>query len=238
VLQNRTFVNINLYQKKIDPTLLCDLATAVPDLQNELTWPGQIAKRLNQIEPLKGKIKISELDKGKPTTIASVARYALLESLLGHNRKSQSWDGPLCAYAPFNAKATLDNATNKTALSRQVNLVQRFLAAVRENTKHASAKKDPWANVKEYSLLKPTGINALFLLLSRILEKYPRVEKDIGKDLQAYLKPLKGMRFTSKFVAEQGGGWKGFRSLANIMIRKINAANHDSLRLFGEKEKE
>jgi hypothetical protein len=46
------------------------------------------------------------------------------------------------------------------------------------------------------------------------------------------------MRFTSKFVAEQGGGWKGFRSLANIMIRKINAANHDSLRLFGEKEKE
>ena len=83
VLQNRTFVNINYNQKKIDPTLLCDLATSVSDMQNELTWPSILVAELNKSEPLKNMIKISELDKGRPISLSSFARYGLLEGLLG-----------------------------------------------------------------------------------------------------------------------------------------------------------
>ncbi len=102
------------------------------------------------------------------------------------------------------------------------------------NTKSSDPNKDPWSRTKEYSLLKPAGINALLLVLARIMEKY----HDAKLDFDAYLKPLKKVSFKRDYVAKQGGGWKGFRSLANVILRKLNQAHkRDSLRLFGTKEK-
>ncbi len=237
VLQNRTFVSINYNQKKIDPTLLCDLATALPDLQNELTWPSLLVNELNKVEPLKDKVKISELDQGKPISISSFARYGLLEGLLGYDKKKRSYNGTLNAYSPFKPKAALVNSVNRESLKKQADLLRRYFDAVATNTSNADLKKDPWRNTTKYSLLKPTGINALLLVLSRIMEKYPRVESDIHKDLRTYLRPLRKVNFTREFVVKQGGGWKGFRKLANVILRKLNAAHGDSLRLFGEKDK-
>jgi hypothetical protein len=69
------------------------------------------------------------------------------------------------------------------------------------------------------------------------MEKYPKVEADIHKDLPTYLKPLSEVNFKGEFVAKQGGGWKGFRKLANIILIRLNTEHSDSLRLFGEKDK-
>ena len=69
------------------------------------------------------------------------------------------------------------------------------------------------------------------------MEKYHHVEADIHKDLPTYLKPLSNVNFKREFVAKQGGGWKGFRNLANIILTRINVDHSDSLRLFGEKDK-
>ncbi len=237
VLQNRTFVSINYNQKKIDPTLLCDLATALPDLQNELTWPSLLVAELNKFEPLKDKVKISELDKGKPISISSFARYGLLEGLLGYSKKNRSYDGALNVYSPFKPKASLVNPVNRDSLKEQADLLRRYFDAVAQNTSNVDAMKDPWRNTTKYALLKPTGINALLLVLSRIMERYPRVESDMHKDLCLYLKPLRKVNLTREFVVKQGGGWKGFRKLANVILRKLNAAHSDSLRLFGEKDK-
>jgi len=160
-----------------------------------------------------------------------------LEGLLGYDKKKRSYNGPLNIYSPFKPKATLANAANQKALEDQVDLLQRYFAAVKLNTTKANAKQDPWQNKKDYALLKTTGINALLLVLSRIMEKYPNVEKDIQKDLPTYLKPLSKVKFRGKFVVKQGGGWKGFRNFANVILGKLNAEHNDSLRLFGEKEK-
>lgn len=238
VWQNRTFVNINYNQKKIDPTLLCDLATALPDLQNELTWPSLLVSELAKLEPLKGKVKISEFDKGRPISIATFARYGLLEGLLGYDKKKRTYEGALNKFSPFKPKAILENQTNRNALNEQVELLRRYFVAVAENTSKKSPKKDPWQNTKDYALLKPTGINALLLALSRIMEKYPNLEAGIRKDLASYLKPIGKVSFTRTFVAKQGGGWKGFRKLANVILEKINSENGDDLRLFGEKDKQ
>ncbi len=237
ILQNRTFVSINYNQKKIDPTLLCDLATELPDLKNELTWPSLLVTKLAKIEPLKDKVRISELHKGKPIGIPSFALYGLLEGLLGFDKKKRKYNGVLYNYAPFKPKDSADSKKNKEALEKQAELLQRYFLAVKQNTSKKSKKKDPWRNAKDYSLLKPTGINALLLVLARIMERYPNLEKDIRKDLGLYLKPLSKVRFTRRFVARQAGGWKGFRNLANVILEKINSENSDSLRLFGEREK-
>ncbi len=234
VLQNRTFVSINYNQKKIDPTLLCDLATSVPDLQNELTWPSLLVTELNKVEPLKNKVKISELDKGRTISLSSFARYGLLEGLLGYDKKNQQYTGVLYRYSPFNSKALLRNKTNKTALKKQSDLLRRYFEGVTNNTKNSDPNKDPWSNAKGYSLLKPAGINALLLALSRIMEKYPQTNLDFNR----YLKPLKKVSFKRDYVAKQGGGWKGFRNMANVILRRLNQAHYrDSLRLFGQKEK-
>src|SRR5882724_11072473 len=116
-------------------------------------------------------------------------------------------------------------------------LLRRYFDAVAANTSTGDPKTDPWLNTKDYSLLKATGINSLLLVLSRIMEKYPLVESNIGKALTAYMKPISEISFAKKFVANQGGGWKGFRKLANIALRKLNKEHGDSLRLFGEKDK-
>lgn len=236
-LQNRSFVSINSNQKKMDPTLLCDLAASLPDLQDPLTWPSLLVTQLCAREPIQGKVKIEELDRGRPITLASFARYALLEGLLGYDGGSGKYQGPLHKYAPLGSRASVSSKANQRALARQVQALERYFVAVKRNTERAAATEDPWRNTRDYALLKPTGINALLLVLCRIMEKYPKLESDMGRSLDAYLSPLRHVRFTKQYVANKGGGWKGFRSLANVMLRKLNADNHDSLRLFGAREK-
>ncbi|MBI3004436.1 MAG: DGQHR domain-containing protein [Ignavibacteriales bacterium] len=233
ILQNRTFVNINYNQKKIDPTLLCDLATSVPDLQNELAWPSLLVSHLNKSEPLQGLVKISEMDRGKPISIASFARYGLLESLLGYDRVKRMYNGPLNSYSPFNPRASYNSAKNQAAFRKQAELLRRYFAAVAEATKKKDASRDPWKKTKEFALLKPTGINALLLVLSRILKVHP----DGKLDMARYLKPLASMNFSREFIVRRGGGWKGFRNTANIMIKKLNKKHGASLQLFGKKDK-
>ena len=237
LLQNRAFVDINYHQKRIDPTLLCDLAATLPDLQNELTWPSLLAAELNKSGPLEGKIRISELDRGKPISISSFARYGLLEGLLGYDSKSRNYNGALFEYSPFKKQRGVNGTANRQSLRDQVDLLQRYFAAVATNTAKKNPQTDPWTNSKNYALVKATGINALLLVLARIMEKYPQVEKDIGKSLNVYLKPMKTLTFTKKLVARQGGGWKGFRGLANMIIKRLNAENSDSLKPFGKKDK-
>jgi len=233
VMQNRTFVSINYNQKKIDPTLLCDLATAVPDLRSELTWPSMLVAHLNSVAPLLNKVKISELDERRPITISSFARYGLLEGLLGYDRRARVYSGPLNAYSPFIPRASVKNRRNREALTRQAELLARFFSGVEHNTKDSQPRRDPWQNTRDYSLLGATGINALLLTLARIMEKYPNA----GMDFNTYLRPLRSVDFHRGFVAKQGGGWKGFRKLANVILRKLNVTHGDSLRLFGKKDK-
>jgi len=233
IMQNRTFVNINYYQKKIDPTLLCDLATVTQDLKNELTWPSLLVIELNKTATLKNYVKVSEFDTGKPVTLSSFARYGLLESLLGFNKRKVEYRGPLYKYAPFDINLEFQNETNQKSFGKQINLLQNFFREVEKNTRNTDRNKDPWINLKDYSLLKTTGINALLLVLDRIIEKYPKM--DIN--LHNYLNSLKDINFDREYIANQGGGWKGFRNLANEILRKLNEENGDTLRLFGEKEK-
>ena len=234
ILQNRTFVSINYNQKKIDPTLLCDLASAVPDIKNELTWPSLLVAELNKIDPLKDCVKISELDKGRPISLSSFARYGLLEGLLGFDKKAQEYKGVLHAYAAFDNKALLKSEINEKAFKKQLDLLKRYFKGVYENTQDADPAKNPWINTKDYSLLKPAGINALLLVLSRIMKKYQQANLDFN----TYLKPLRKVNFKRNYIAKQGGGWRGFRGFANVILKKINQKEKkNTLQLFGEKDK-
>jgi hypothetical protein len=189
------------------------------------------------MEPLLGRVRISELEggkrKGKRIAIASFARYALLEGLLGYDRAKRTYNGPLYRYSPFNPRALVSSAKNKETLRKQTDLLRRYFDAVAQVTKKRDARRDPWSNTKKYALLKPTGINALLLVLSRILTMYPEANIDLPK----YLKPLGTVNFTNDYVVRRGGGWKGFKNMANIIMKKLNNQHRDALRLFGKKEK-
>lgn len=217
-VQNRAFVEINYNQKKIDPTLLCDLATATGDLKVDVTWPSLLASRLNQDGVLKGLVKVSELDYGKPITLSTFVKYGLLVGLLGYNGRTRTYNGPLFNYAPFDRAKAFSNANNQQAFDKQLKLLKRFFKGVAAHTDNADPSMDPWKNTKSYSLLKSTGINALLLLLGQILKANPRA----GLDLKAFLTPLRKVDFSNDAVSKMGGGWKGFRKLTNNMVYHIN----------------
>ena len=148
--------------------------------------------------------------------------------------KTESYSGPLFSFAGFDRGAPFDSDSNQRAFHRQVKLLVRYLEGVRRNTKTTDSETDPWQNTNDYALLRPTGINALFMVLAKILQQYP----DAGVDFDRYLKPLRSIRFNRNYVARKGGGWKGFRGFANTIIKKLNKGkkkNH--LALYGEKEK-
>jgi DGQHR domain-containing protein len=240
VLQTQTFININYNQKRIKTTLLCDLIASTGDLTHKLTWPSKLGLELNErdVSPLYEKVEISELHYARPISLASLVQFGLLETLLGYKRPSDStalpaYRGPLYRYAPFDPSLTFD--ANASAFRKQAGLLVRFFEGVKENTKSDEEKKDPWRNTKDYALLKPTGINALFLVLGRILQRYPAGDKDLSD----YLKPLGKVKFNSKYVAARGGGWKGFRNFANIMIGRLNKGKKpsDKLLRYGKKGK-
>jgi DGQHR domain-containing protein len=229
-VQTQTFIDINFNQKKIKTELLCDLTTLTCKLDNKLTWPSLLGHELNSRpkSPLRNKVKISELDYGRSINISSLVQYGLLDSLLGMRISPtgvMSYHGPLYNYAPF--KTTESFAKQKEIFEKQLTLLDRFLIAVKKNTQNANPKQDPWTTTRKFALLKPTGINALFLLLSKILLKYP----DAKVDFDLLLKPLADMDYSRDSVSQLGGGWKGFRALANKMISKINRGKKATRRL-------
>ena len=114
-------------------------------------------------------------------------------------------------------------------------LLVRFLEGAKKSTSTGDDKTDPWKNYDDYSLLRPSGINALFMVLAKILGQYPNA----GVDFVQLLKPLKLVSYTRNNVAKKGGGWKGFRGLANTMIRRLNKSRSkkNKFALYGEKEK-
>ena len=236
IVQTETFININYNQKRIKSDLLCDLVTLTKNLQHRLTWASLLGHELNnrQKSPLQDKVRISELHSGRPISLASLIQYGLLEGLLGYKAKG-GYAGPLYKLAPFNRAEGFATAQNQNAFKVQADLLIRFLVAVQKNTNTKDAATDPWSNTAEFALLLATGLNASFLLLARILERHSGAALDMNK----YLKPLQHVNFRRDRVAKMGGGWKGFRELANSMIKKINRgkAKSKQLRLYGEKEK-
>jgi len=162
-------------------------------------------------------------------------QYGLLETLLGYKQKAGGYSGVLYKFSSFDRSQKFDSAHNQSAFKAQAGLLIRFLVGVQKNTKIADPAADPWTQTSQFALLRPTGVNACFLILARILERHPDAELDFN----AYLKPLRSVNFRRSYVANLGGGWKGFRGLANNMIRKINKTLPKSrrLRLYGQKEK-
>jgi hypothetical protein len=75
----------------------------------------------------------------------------------------------------------------------------------------------------------------MFLVLARILLVYA----EAGLDFTKLLTGLSGISFKRDEIAKLGGGWKGFRALANKILRKLNKtqARSKRFRLYGEKEK-
>jgi hypothetical protein len=108
------------------------------------------------------------------------------------------------------------------------------LEGARKNTETGDPRTDPWQNTRDYALLRPTGINAIFMVLAKALQQYP----DAGIDFDRYLRPLRSVSFKRNYVARKGGGWKGFRGFANTIIRRLNRGKRrNRLSLYGEKEK-
>jgi DGQHR domain-containing protein len=236
VIQTQTFIDINYNQKKIKPDLLCDLATVTQDLNNPLTWASLLGIELNKSNnsPLKDKIKVSEFDTGS-LSLSSLVKYGLLETLLGYKPASRSYSGTLFTFSPFKTGQQFMATDNQIAFKKQIGLLARYLVAIKDNTSSVDKNKNPWLNTKDYALIKPTGINALFLVLSRILEKHPQATFDFKK----YLKSIKNVDFSRKNIADKGTGWQGFRMFANEIITEINKGkkSKDKIRLFGEKDK-
>jgi DGQHR domain-containing protein len=229
-VQTQTFIDINFNQKKIKTELLCDLTTLTCRLDNKLTWPSLLGRELNlrKKSPLANSVKISELDYGKPINISSLVQYGLLDSLLGLRilpSGDLEYKGPLYKYAPFKTTESFDK--QNAIFEKQLALLERFLLAVKKNTQKRERKLDPWINTRKFALLKPTGINALFLLLSKILLKYPNAKVDFVP----LLRPLSGLDFSRERVSQLGGGWIGFRALANEMIAVVNKGKKAKQRL-------
>lgn len=236
VLQTKTFIDINYNQKKIKPDLLCDLATVTQDLSNPLTWVSLLGVELNKDikSPLKNRIKISEFDIGN-LSLSSFVKYGLLETLLGYKATSRSYNGKLYLFAPIKDNQPFMSTNNQESFLKQLSLLKHFFVGIKENTSPKDIKKNPWENMKEYSLIRATGINALFLVLSKVLEIYP----DGKLDFKLFLKPLTNIDFSRENVAGMGTGWQGFRTFANEIIKEINKGKKKDkmLTMFGDKDK-
>jgi hypothetical protein len=59
------------------------------------------------------------------------------------------------------------------------------------------------------------------LVLYRILEVKPRGDLDFN----TYLKPLGHLSFENKWLRKFGGGWVGFKALADEMIDSLDGKN-------------
>jgi len=225
--QAKTFVDINDNQKRIDSTLLLDLTTIIRDLDSPFAWPSLLVKQLNELEPWKHKIRIFEVEQNKPISLAGFAKYALLRELLKPrivNGKAE-YSGPLFSHAPFDYTLPFDDPGNIRAFQRQLDLLVRYFSAVKEALNASGS--DKWNNQVEYGCTKTTATNASLLVLKRILERRPRANFDFAP----YLNPIGNLSFRNAWIVGYGGGWQGFRRLANRMIHALNEASTPEFRL-------
>ena len=226
--QNKTFLNINYYQKKIDPILFNDLSTVIKDLRHEITWPSLLVSELNKKGPWKDMIKISELDAKKPITISGFAKTVLLLKLLGYNKKTKIYSGNLYKIAPFNPEKPFDSKENQIAFKKQISLLNRFFTIVREKIKDEDPKQDKWSNSKEYGLTKFTSVNAFLLVLDKLLEKDPR----LSMNLNQWLSVIKTIDFKNESLLEYGRGYPAMPKIANKIIRLMNSRHGAKLTLI------
>lgn len=228
--QNKTFVNINYYQKKIDPVLFNDLSTVIQDLKQELTWPSLLVSAMNKKGPWKDMVRISELDEGKPITISGFAKLKLLDTLLGYDKKAIKYDGVLYHIAEFNPNLPFSDKKNQEAFRKQIGILNRFFSVVRKKVKDSDPKKDKWLNHKEYGLTKFTCVNALMLVLNSLLEKDNKLKINLDK----YLTAIDAIDFQNEKLLKYGRGYPGIPKIANKIIRTMNKRYGAKLRLVGK----
>jgi len=86
-----------------------------------------------------------------------------------------------------------------------------------------------WTNFRKYGITKATGVNALLLVLNKILETNKSFrELQIGR----FLEPLKKVRLTNESIKRYGRGWDSYLGLANAIIGKLNNENEVKLELY------
>lgn len=228
--QSRTFVNINYYQKRIDPSLFSDLATMIKDLKYEITWPCLLVSELNKSPPWKNMIKISEFDTNKPISISGFAKIRLLDTLLGFNKKSKEpnpYNGILYNLAPFDISKSFDNEYNQESFNKQLQILIRFFKAVK-----SYVDKEIWNNYKEYGLTKRECVNGLLLVLKAFLV----YDKNM-KYLEEYISAVDVINFENEKLLKYGRGYPAFSKIANKIIRKMNYDYGTKLKLIRKKPK-
>ena len=217
--QSKTFININYYQKKINSVLFNDLATIIQDLKYEITWPSLLVAELNRQDPWKNMIKISELDIKRPITISGFAKTKLLTKLLKYDKKTKQYSGNLYRIAPFNPNKKFSNSENQEAFKKQINILIRFFQAVKINAEDEDKAKDMWVNHKQYGLTKFTSVNALLLVLDKLLEKDPILSIDLVEKLSS----IHAVDFRNEQLLQYGRGYPAMPKIANKIIEKMNS---------------
>lgn len=225
--QNKAFLNINYYQKRIDSVLFNDLSTIIQDLTHEITWPSLLVSELNKKDPWKNMIKISELDPNKPITISGFAKTKLLSKLLGYSKKTNSYSGNLFNIAQFDPKKSFSSTDNNTAFVKQLGILTRFFSIIRSQVKNDNEEKDQWLNHKKYGLTKFTVVNALLLVLDSLLEKDPKLSMDLDKWLSA----ISVIDFRNEKLLKYGRGYPAMPKIANKIIKQINSKYTANLKL-------
>jgi len=235
--QNKTFVNINYYQKKIDAVLFNDLSTIIQDLKQEITWPSLLIAELNKRGVWKDRIKISELDEKKPISISGFAKTKLQTVLLGFKKikKQPVYQGILYRIAQFDVNKSFTNDENQKAFKKHVTILNRFFKAIRDNVYQENEKEDWWINSTDYSLTRFTAVNALLLVLNALLEKDPRLSMDLDK----WMSVINEIDFSPDGMLEFGRpGYPAMPHLANAIIKKINDKYNAGLQLVKTAKKE
>jgi DNA sulfur modification protein DndB len=215
--QSRTFVNINYYQSKIKPVLICDLASTFPDATYELSWVSLLIKKLNIEEPFRGKIQTTQTEPKGNLTIAGFAKPYFLYRLLGYDSKKNQYNGPLAKLAKFDPKKSMSKGKNLTSFNTQLEILQKFFRSVRKNSWNKKTESLMWDD-DEFGLFATWGINALLLVLTAIL-KY---ENKIPSDFDGYMSVIKNVDFSNKYIKSLSRGYGASNELANEIIEHIN----------------
>ncbi len=218
IKQNKAFVNINYYQKKIDAVLFNDLATIIQDLKHEITWPSLLVSELNKRDPWKGMIKVSEMDTKKPITISGFAKTKLLHTLLGYDKKTNTYSGNLYNVAKFDVAKPFSDRGNQEAFKKQASILVRFFGIIRNKVRDEDPEKDKWLNNKEFGLTRFTTVNALLLVLDKLLEK----DLELNLDLDELLNAIDMVDFRNKELLKHGRGYPAMPLIANEMIKAMN----------------
>lgn len=216
--QSRTFVNINYYQTKISPVLICDLASSFPNASYELSWASLLVKKLNEIEPWSRKIQTSQTEPKSFISIAGFVRPVFLYSLLGYNEQTEKYSGPLFKIAEFKKNKPILSGKNKISFDKHIEILQKFFKSCKKNSWNNKTKILMWDDTKNYGLTGPWGINALLLVLTALL----RNKKTPPTSFDKFMSVLKNMDFSKEYIASLPRGYGAYTEMAENIISKIN----------------